>query len=171
MTLTNFAAGVLMIIFKPFQVGDYIEGGGTAGVVEEIQVLTTQLATPDNKTVIVPNSQMMGGNIVNYSAKGTRRVDMVFGIGYSDDIDSARDLILEIVSGDERVHKDPAPMVAVSELADSSVNLTARVWTNTDDYWEVLFESTEKVKKRFDADNISIPFPQRDVHIIERKAV
>jgi small conductance mechanosensitive channel len=166
-SLSNFAAGVLMLIFKPFKAGDYIEGGGTAGTVEEIQVFTTQLATPDNKTVIVPNSQMMGGNIINYSAKGTRRVDMVFGIGYADDIDRARELIQEIVTTDKRVHKEPAPVVALTELADSSVNLTTRVWTSVDDYWDVLFDTTEKVKKRFDAEKISIPFPQRDVHVYQ----
>jgi small conductance mechanosensitive channel len=166
-SLSNFAAGVLMLIFKPFKTGDYIEGGGTAGTVEEIQVFTTQLATPDNKTVIVPNAQMMGGNITNYSAKGTRRVEMVFGIGYADDIDRARELIMQIVTADERVHKEPAPMVAVSELADSSVNLTTRVWASVDDYWDVLFDTTEKVKKRFDAEKISIPFPQRDVHVYQ----
>jgi small conductance mechanosensitive channel len=168
-SLGNFAAGVLMIIFKPFKVGDYIEGAGVAGVVEEIQIFNTQLVTPDNKTVIVPNAKMTGDNITNYTTKGTRRVDFVFGIGYEDDIDKARQIIEGIINQDERVLKDPAPMVAVSELADSSVNFTARAWTAAGDYWSFYFDTTEKVKKQFDAEGISIPFPQRDVHVYEHK--
>ncbi len=168
-SLANFAAGFLLLIFRPFRVGDYIEGGGTAGTVEKIQLFTSQLTTPDNKTVIVPNSAMTAGNIVNYSSKGTRRVDMVFGIGYGDDMDRAQEIIQEIITADERILKDPAPVVAVSELADSSVNLVARPWVNSGDYFAVLWEVTEKVKKRFDEAGISIPFPQRDVHIYEHK--
>jgi small conductance mechanosensitive channel len=168
-SLSNFAAGVLMIIFKPFKVGDFVEGGGVAGTVEEIQIFTTQLKTPDNKTVIVPNSKIAGDNIINYTAKGTRRVDFIFGIGYDDDIDNARRIIKEIIAQDERVLKDPAPMVAVSELADSSVNFTARAWTSADDYWSFYFDTTEKVKKQFDAEGVSIPFPQRDIHVYEHK--
>jgi small conductance mechanosensitive channel len=168
-SLANFAAGFLLIIFRPFKVGDYIEGGGTAGTVEAIQLFTTQLASPDNKTIIVPNSKMTGDNIVNYSTKGTRRVDMVFGIGYEDDIDKARNIITEILSQDERILKDPPTNIAVSELADSSVNFIARPWVNAADYWNVYFETTEKVKKRFDAQGISIPYPQRDVHVYEHK--
>jgi small conductance mechanosensitive channel len=168
-SLGNFAAGVLMIIFKPFKVGDFIEGAGVAGVVEEIQIFNTQLVTPDNKTVIVPNAKMTGDNITNYTTKGTRRVDFVFGIGYEDDIDKARQIIEGIINQDERVLKDPAPMVAVSELADSSVNFTARAWTAAGDYWSFYFDTTEKVKKQFDAEGISIPFPQRDVHVYEHK--
>ena len=168
-SLANFAAGVLMMIFKPFKVDDFIEGAGVAGTVEEIQIFTTQLKTPDNKTIIVPNAKMTGDNITNYTAKGTRRVDFVFGIGYEDDIDKAREVIERIINGDERVLKDPAPMVAVSELADSSVNFTARAWTAAGDYWSFYFDTTEKVKKQFDAEGISIPFPQRDVHVYEHK--
>jgi small conductance mechanosensitive channel len=168
-SLSNFAAGVLMIIFKPFKVGDFVEGGGVAGTVEEIQIFTTQLKTPDNKTVIVPNSKIAGDNIINYTAKGTRRVDFIFGISYDDDIDNARRIIKEIIAQDERVLKDPAPMVAVSELADSSVNFTARAWTSADDYWSFYFDTTEKVKKQFDAEGVSIPFPQRDIHVYEHK--
>lgn len=168
-SLANFAAGFLLIIFRPFKVGDYIEGGGVAGTVEAIQLFTTQLATPDNKTIIVPNSKITGGNIVNYSTKGTRRVDMVFGIGYGDDIDKARNIITEILSQDERILQDPPMKIAVSELADSSVNFIARPWVNAADYWNVYFETTEKVKKRFDADGVSIPFPQRDIHVYEHK--
>ena len=168
-SLGNFAAGVLMIIFKPFKVGDFIEGAGVAGTVEEIQIFTTQLKTPDNKTVIVPNAKMTGDNITNYTVKGTRRVDFVFGIGYEDDIDKARKVIEGIITEDKRVLKDPAPMVAVSELADSSVNFVARAWTSADDYWGFYFETTEKVKKQFDAEGISIPYPQRDIHVYEHK--
>jgi small conductance mechanosensitive channel len=168
-SLGNFAAGVLMIIFKPFKVGHYIEGAGVAGTVEDVQIFSTQLKTPDNKTIIVPNSKIMGDNITNYSMKGTRRVDFVFGIGYEDDIDNARQVIERIINQDERVLKDPAPMVAVSELADSSVNFAVRAWTNGGDYWPFYYDTTEKVKKQFDAEGISIPFPQRDVHVYEHK--
>jgi small conductance mechanosensitive channel len=166
-SLSNFAAGFLLLIFRPFQVGDYIEGGGTAGTVEKIQLFTTQLKTPDNKTVIVPNSGMTGSNIVNYSTKGTRRVDMVFGIGYGDDIDKAREIIREIISSDERVLKDPAPVVAVSALGDSSVDFVVRPWVQSADYFAVFWDVTEKVKKRFDEDGITIPFPQRDIHVYQ----
>lgn len=169
-SLANFAAGVLMIIFRPFKVGDFIEGAGVAGIVEEIQIFTTRLATPDNKTIIIPNAKLTADNIINYSAKGTRRADMVFGIGYDADIDKAREIIIDILSKDERVLKDPPIQVAVSQLADSSVNFVARAWVNASDYWGLVFDTTEAVKKRFDADGISIPFPQRDVHLYEHKA-
>ena len=170
-SLGNFAAGVLMIIFKPFKVGDYIEGAGTAGTVEKIEIFTTQLKSPDNKTIIVPNAKMTGDNIVNYTMKGTRRVELVFGIGYGDDIDKARSIIKEIVDQDTRVLKDPAPQIVVAELADSSVNFKVRAWTTSDDYWSFFFDTTEKVKKQFDAQGVSIPFPQRDVHVYEHKEV
>ena len=168
-SLANFAAGFLMILFKPFKVGDYIEGAGTGGTVEKIQIFTTQMKTPDNKTVIIPNAALTSGNIVNYSTKGTRRVDMVFGIGYDDDIDKAKQILEGVIGADTRVLKDPAPVIALSELADSSVNFVVRPWVNSGDYWSVYFEVTEKVKKRFDEEGISIPFPQRDVHIYEHK--
>ena len=168
-SLSNFAAGVLMIIFKPFKVGDFIEGGGVAGVVEDIQIFTTELKTPDNKQVIVPNAHLTSGNIVNYSAKGTRRVDLVAGIGYSDDIDKARTVLQSIIDADDRILKDPAPTIAVSELGDSSVNFVVRPWTTTGDYWDVYFALTEAIKKQFDSNGISIPFPQRDVHVYEHK--
>ena len=164
-SLSNFAAGVLMIIFHPFKVGDFIEGGGTAGTVEEIQIFTTQMKSPDNKTIIVPNAKMLGDNIINYSAKGTRRVDLTFGIGYGDDIDLARQLIRSVIDADQRVLPTPEPMIAVSQLGDSSVNLVARAWTQAADYWDVYFQTLEAVKKRFDAEGVSIPFPQRDVHL------
>jgi small conductance mechanosensitive channel len=159
-----------MIIFKPFKVGDFIEGAGVAGTVEEIQIFTTKLVTPDNKTIIVPNAKMTGDNITNYSVKGTRRVDLVFGIGYGDDIDKARQVIEGVIGQDDRVLEDPAPAVLVSELADSSVNFKVRAWTSADDYWGFYFDTTEKVKKQFDAAGISIPFPQRDVHMYEHKS-
>jgi small conductance mechanosensitive channel len=169
-SLSNFAAGVLMIIFRPFKVDDYIEGAGVAGTVEAIQIFTTQLKSPDNRTIVVPNAKLMGDTITNFTAKGTRRVEVVFGIGYGDDIDTARHVIGETIQSDRRVLPEPAPVVLVSELADSSVNLTLRAWTGVEDYWDVYFDTLEKVKKRFDAEGISIPFPQRDVHIYERKA-
>ncbi len=168
-SLGNFAAGVLMIIFKPFKVGDFIEGGGVAGTVEKIEIFTTQLKTPDNKTIIIPNAKLTGDNITNFNVKGTRRVDFVFGISYGDDIDKARGIIKEIIDQDERVMKEPEPAIVVSELADSSVNLTVRAWTSAADYWSFYFDTIENVKKQFDAQGVSIPFPQRDVHIYEHK--
>lgn len=170
-SLANFAAGILMIIFRPFKVGDYIEGAGVAGKVVLIQVFTTQLLTPDNKTIIVPNAKLTGDNIVNYSTQGTRRIDLVFGIGYGDDIDKARNIITATLAEDARILPDPAPKVAVAELADSSVNFIVRPWTTTDDYWDVRFGLVEKIKKRFDAQGITIPYPQRDVHIYEHKTL
>lgn len=164
-SLANFASGVMIIFFKPFKVGDFIEAGGTSGVVEGIQIFSTQIKTGDNKSIIVPNSCITSGNIINYSAKDTRRIDMVFGIGYDDDIKKAKDLLIEIVKADERVLTDPAPVVAVSELADSSVNFVVRPWVNTADYWVVYFALTEAIKIRFDEEGISIPYPQQDVHL------
>ncbi|MGS2724742.1 mechanosensitive ion channel family protein [Porticoccus sp. GXU_MW_L64] len=164
-SLSNFASGVLILIFKPFRIGDFVELAGTSGAVKEITIFTTELATPDNKKVIVPNSAAMGGNIVNYSAHDTRRVDMVFGIGYGDDIDKARNIIKAILEADQRVLADPAPAVAVAELADSSVNFNVRPWVATADYWGVYNDVHEQVKKRFDAEGISIPFPQQDVYM------
>jgi len=167
-SLSNFAAGFLLILFRPFKVGDYIEGAGVAGVVEEIQVFVTQLKTPDNKTVIIPNSKLTGDNIINYSAKDTRRVDLVIGVSYDADLTRVRDLLNEIVSADDRILKDPPPQIAVSELAESSVNFVLRPWVNTADYWNVFFDTTEAVKRRFDAEGIGIPFPQRDVHLFQQ---
>ncbi|MBW2641291.1 MAG: mechanosensitive ion channel, partial [Deltaproteobacteria bacterium] len=158
-SLANFAAGFLMIIFRPFKVGDFIEGAGVAGTVEVIQIFTTQLNTPDNKTVIIPNAALTAGNITNYSAKGTRRVDLVFGIGYGDDIDHAKKVIMDVLAREERILKDPATTIGVVELADSSVNFAVRPWVTADDYWNVYFNLTENIKKSFDAQGISIPFP------------
>lgn len=166
-SLANFAAGVLIAIFRPFRAGDFVECAGVAGVVEEIQIFTTQMRTGDNKTIIVPNAAVLGGTIVNYSTKPTRRVDLVAGIGYADDIDSAKALVREVLAKDARVLRDPEPMVVVGELGDSSVNLTVRAWVNSADYWDVYFETLESLKKRFDAEGISIPFPQRDLHLYQ----
>jgi small conductance mechanosensitive channel len=164
-SLSNFAAGVLIVLFRPYKVGDWIEGGGVSGAVEEVQILTTVLKTGDNKRVIIPNSQIMGTTITNYSANETRRVDLVVGVSYSDDLDKVRKELEGLVAADERILKDPAVTIAVSELADSSVNFVLRPWVNTADYWGVYFDLTEAIKKRFDEVGISIPFPQRDVHI------
>lgn len=169
-SLANFAAGFLMIVFRPIRVGDYIEGAGVAGTVEEIQIFTTTLATPDNKTVIIPNASLTGGNIVNWTLKGTRRVDMVMGIGYDDDIDKAKQIMADILAEDERILKDPAPQIAMIELANSSVNFAVRPWVNASDYWGVYMSVTEKIKKAFDANGINIPYPQRDVHIYQHSA-
>ncbi|SHH94787.1 mechanosensitive ion channel family protein [Desulfofustis glycolicus] len=169
-SLSNFAAGILMIIFKPFKVGDYIEGAGVAGTVEAIEIFTTQLVSPANQVIIVPNAKIAGDNIVNYTSKGTRRLDLVFGIGYGDDIDTARQTIMELVKQDSRIFSDPQPQVLVTQLADSSVNLTLRAWAANADFWNVHFELIETVKKAFDSKGVSIPFPQRDVHLYEHKA-
>ncbi len=163
-TFSNIGAGVLLIFFKPFKVGDFISASGEKGSVEEINVFSTLLTTPDNKQIIIPNGGIVGGNITNFSAKSTRRVDFVFGIGYDDDLKLAKSILEEIVGEDERVLKDPASFVAVGELADSSVNFTVRVWTKSEDYWGVYFDTIEKVKLTFDEKGISIPYPQMDIH-------
>jgi small conductance mechanosensitive channel len=168
-SLANFAAGVLMIIFRPFKAGDYIEGAGVAGVVEEIQIFATQLKTPDNKKIIVPNAKMMGDNITNYSAKDTRRVDMVIGVGYGDDLKKVREVLEDILAKDDRILEDPAPTIGVLELGDNSVNFAVRPWVKKEDYWGAYFDVTETVKRRFDEEGISIPYPQRDVHLYEYK--
>ena len=168
-SLSNFAAGFLMIIFRPFRVGDYIEGAGTAGTVEEIQIFTTTLVTPDNKTVIIPNNSLTSDNIVNWTTKGTRRVDLVMGISYDDDIDKAKQIMADVLAADERILKDPAPQIAMVELADSSVNFVVRPWVNAKDYWAVYMGVTEAIKKAFDASGVSIPFPQRDVHLYQHE--
>jgi small conductance mechanosensitive channel len=168
-SLSNFAAGFLMIIFRPFKVGDFIEGAGVAGTVEAIQIFTTQLLTPDNKTIIIPNASLTAGNITNYSAKGTRRVDLVIGIGYGDDVDHAKKVISDVLAKEERILKDPAPTIMLIELADSSVNFAVRPWVSADNYWGVHSALTENIKKSFDAEGISIPFPQRDVHVYKHE--
>ncbi len=169
-SLANFAAGVLLIIFRPFRVDDVIDAAGVIGKVEKIEVFTTQLKTPDNKTIIIPNSKLTADNIVNISAKPTRRVDMTFGVGYEDDLDKVKQVIESVLTEDERILKDPAPTIGLVELADSSVNFAVRPWVNAADYWDVYFDTHEKMKKRFDAEKIAIPYPQRDVHVYEHKA-
>ena len=164
-SLSNFASGVLIIIFRPYKVGDWIEGAGISGAVEDVQILTTVLKTGDNKQIIVPNSQIMGGIITNYSANDQRRVDMVVGVSYDDDLDKTRSVLEELIAAEERILKDPAHTIAVSELGDSSVNFVVRPWVKTSDYWGVKFDLTEAIKKRFDKEGISFPFPQQDVHL------
>lgn len=164
-SLSNIGAAVLIIIFRPFKVGDYIDASGASGTVEEINLFSTVMATPDNKTVTIPNSSIIAGNITNYSNKPTRRVSHTFGIDYSDDIRLAKKTLLQVIEQDERILKDPAPFVAVGELADNSVNFVFRVWTKSENYWDVHFDTLEKVKLAFDENGISIPFPQMNVHI------
>lgn len=164
-SLANFAAGFLILLFRPFKIGDYIEAAGTAGTVEKIMIFTTELLTPDNKKVIIPNGSITSDNIVNYSANDTRRVDLVIGISYGDDIDKAKAVLREVVQADPRVLPEPAVNIAVAELADSSVNIIVRPWAKTADYWGLYWDLTEAIKKRLDQEGISIPFPQRDIHV------
>jgi small conductance mechanosensitive channel len=164
-SLSNFASGVMLIVFKPFKVGDYVEVGGVSGLVELISIFSTELKTLDNKTVIIPNSQVYGNIIINYSAKPVRRADMVVGVSYSDDLKKTQQVIREVLSKDPRILKTPEPVVAVSELGDSSINFIVRPWVKTEDYWVVQWSFLENIKIAFDANDISIPFPQRDVHI------
>lgn len=164
-SLSNFAGGVLLLLFKPYKVGDVIETQGHRGTVNSIQIFTTVLKTPDNKTIIIPNGPVANNSIVNYSTEPTRRCDMVFGISYGDDIDKTKAVLKRLIDAESRVLKDPEPALMLSELADSSVNFTLRLWVNAADYWGVYFDMHEAVKKTFDAEGISIPFPQRDVHI------
>lgn len=168
-TLQNFAGGVIILIMRPFKVGDFIEGGGHMGVIKEIQIFNTIMSTGDNKRVIIPNGGLSNASITNYSAEDKRRVDMVFGIGYGDDIKKAKDILVKLCEEDERVLKEPAFRVDVSSLGDSSVNFNVRPWVNTPDYWDVFWGFQEKVKLTFDKEGISIPFPQRDVHIYNEK--
>ena len=163
-SLQNLASGVMLIVFRPFTIGDFIEAGGATGTVELIGIFSTTMRTGDNKEIIVPNGSIFGGTITNVSARDTRRVDMVFGIGYDDDIKKAKEIIQKILDSDERILKDPAPLIAVGELADSSVNFNVRPWCKTGDYWGVYFDTHEKIKLTFDEQGISIPFPQMDVH-------
>lgn len=166
-TLSNFAAGVMLLLFRPFRIGDYVEIGGTAGGVAEVGIFTTTLNTPDNVRITVPNSAVFGETIKNYSANDTRRNDLVVGIGYADDIGKAIDAIQRVVDGDARVLKDPAPVIAVSELGDSSVNLVVRPWCRKEDYWPLRFDLTRALKQQIEAAGCSIPFPQRDVHVFQ----
>ncbi|MGB0165761.1 MAG: mechanosensitive ion channel family protein [Luteibaculum sp.] len=166
-TLQNFAGGVIILLLKPFKVGDVIEAQGFMGSVYEIQIFYTIMKTFDNQHIILPNGKLSNESIKNYSSEETRRMVITAGIGYNDDIDKAKKICMDILTSDERVLKDPAPMVFVSELADSSVNLSVRGWARNEDFWAVYFEIFEKIKKEFDANNVSIPFPQRDVHMFK----
>ena len=168
-TLQNFAGGVMILIFKPFKVGDVITAQGYTGSVSEIQIFNTILKTPDNKTIIIPNGGLSTGSMVNFSTEATRRVDWTIGIGYGDDVDKAKEVIQKMIDGDSRILKDPAPFIAVSELADSSVNFTVRAWVNAGDYWGVFFDMNENVYKTFDKEGLNIPYPQMDVHVHNQK--
>lgn len=164
-TLQNFAGGVVILLLKPFKVGDFIEASGYLGTVKGIQIFNTVLKTPDNKIIIIPNSSLMNASLTNYSAEETRRVDWTFGIAYGDSYDKAKEVLMNLLDSDERIHKDPLPFIALSGLGDSSVNIVVRVWVNSADYWPVFFEINEKVYKTFDKEGLSIPFPQMDVHV------
>jgi small conductance mechanosensitive channel len=164
-TLQNFAGGVMLLIFRPFVVGDLIEAQGFVGVVKEIQIFITILTTPDNKTIIIPNGPLSNGSLTNYSTQDTRRVDWTFGIGYGDKTEDAQKILMELMNADERILKDPAPFVGVSALADSSVNLTTRAWVLPENYWPVFFDMNQKVYNEFNSKGINIPFPQMDVHM------
>ena len=164
-SLANFAGGVLILIFRPFKVGDFIDAQGVLGTVKAIEIFSTVLTTPDNKVIIVPNGAISNGIITNFSREATRRVDMSFGIGYGDDIARAREVLLGLIGSDDRIMADPQPQVVVSELGESSINFAVRMWVASADYWNVYFDMTEKTKLAFDAAGISIPFPQRDVHL------
>ncbi len=164
-SLSNFSSGIMIILFRPFKVGDYIEAGGASGVIEEVRLFATIMRSGDNRQIIVPNGQIYSGAITNYSTKPTRRIDLVFGIGYGDDIGKAKKIIDDIMQQDERILSDPAPGIALAELAESSVNFNVRPWVKNEDYWPVRADLLEKIKLAFDANGISIPYPQRDVYM------
>ena len=164
-TLSNFAAGVMLILFKPFTVGDFIEAAGVAGVVESIGIFSSHMKTGDNRVIIVPNSHIYGDVIINASAKPTRRIDLTIGVGYNDDLQKAEQLLLQCIAADKRILAEPEAIVAVAELADSSVNFVVRPWVNSADYWVVRWDLIRQIKLTFDAEGISIPYPQRDIHL------
>ncbi len=164
-TLQNFAGGVMILLFKPFKVGQFIDATGYMGTVKEIQIFNTILTTPDNKRIIIPNGALADSSMTNFSAEPTRRVDWTFGIGYGDDYDKAKEVLLSWIEADPRALKDPEPFVALSELADSSVNIVVRVWVDPADYWGLYFDMNEKVYKEFGKHGLNIPFPQMDVHL------
>lgn len=170
-SLSNFAAGVMIVFFRPFKSGDFIEAAGTSGTVKDVSIFTTHLLTPDNRSVIVPNNSIIGWVITNFSAQPKRRIDMVVGVGYDDDLSKVKKVLTSILDKHDKILKDPAYTIAVSELADSSVNLVVRPWVASGDYWPVRFELTETIKTRFDKEGISIPYPQRDLHIIDSAPV
>jgi small conductance mechanosensitive channel len=167
---SNFGAGVVILFLRPFKVGDFVEAGGAAGSVEAIGIFNTTIKTGDNRIIIVPNSNIIGGNIVNYSKEPIRRIDLVIGVGYEDDLKLVKSTLEEILASDERILKDPAPAVALAELADSSVNFNVRPWVKSADYWAVRSDLLEKIKLTFDEKGINIPYPQMDVHIDQKAA-
>lgn len=169
-TLSSVAAGVMLLLFRPFKVGDYVEGGGLAGTVKNVTLFVTEMATPDNVQIIVPNAQIWGSPIKNYSFHATRRVDIAIGIAYEDEIDKALAAIVDESKKDSRVMADPAPMAAVTDLGDSSVNFAVRVWCNAADYWDLKFALTKNLKNRLDSEGITIPYPQRTVHTVASAA-
>lgn len=164
-TLSNFAGGVMILIFRPYKVGDYISAQGEQGVVKEIQIFNTILLSLDNKTIIIPNGALANGNLTNFTFQERRRVDFTVGIGYGDDYDKAKEVLTRFVNEDDKILKDPAPFIGLGALADSSVNITLRVWAKTEDYWDVYFKMNERIYKEFDGEGLNIPFPQMDVHI------
>ena len=167
-TLSNVAAGVMILIFRPFKIGDYVEAGGQAGTIQAVTLFMTEMVTPDNVQIIVPNSQIFGSSVVNYSFHDTRRLDLALGISYEDNIEMAVEAINQTIGADARVLKDPEPLVAVSELADSSVNFVIRVWCEASDYWALKFDMTRALKEKMDSEGISIPYPQQTVHMIQK---
>lgn len=167
-SLQNFAAGFMLLIFRPFKAGDFVETAGTSGIIDSIGIFSTKLYTGDNKEVIIPNGSIYSSNIINYSSRKTRRIDMIFGVSYSDDIRLAKDIILNVIESEERVLKEPAPDVAVGELAASSVNFVVRPWVKADDYWAVRFALNEKIKLAFDEHKITIPYPHMDVNVKQK---
>ena len=166
-SLSNFAAGFLIIFFRPFKLGDYVEAGGVSGSIIKISVFTTEINTVDNKKIIVPNAQIMNGTITNYTAEKTRRVDLSFGVGYEADISKVKDILNSIINKHKLILRDPEPFVRLGNLGDSSIDFTVRVWTKTEDYWTVHFDLIESAKEEFDKENINIPYPQMDVHMIK----
>ncbi len=169
-SLANFAAGFMLIIFRPFKVGDVIEAAGVTGKVDEIQIFTTTLRTPDNKTIIIPNGKLGNDNIINYSTQETRRVDITVGVGYDSDLKQVREVLQEIVDADGRILKDPEPLIVVGELADSSINFFVRVWVKSADYWDVFFDANETIKTRLDEAGINIPYPTMDINLHKAEA-
>jgi small conductance mechanosensitive channel len=166
-TLSNVAAGVMLLIFRPFKIGDYVETAGHGGTVKALSLFVTELATPDNVQILIPNGQVWGSAVENYSAHPTRRVDIVMSIAYDDDIAAAMESCNRVIAEEPRIHAEPEPFIGVAELADSSVNLVLRLWCDASDYWPVKFDLTRKLKERFDSDGLTIPFPQRDLHLIQ----
>ncbi len=169
-SLANFAGGVLILIFRPYKVGDFIDAAGHMGTVRGIEIFSTVLTTGDNKTIIIPNGAISNSPIINFSKQATRRVDIVFGVGYDDDLKKAKEVLTSLIQADERIHADPEPLIVVSNLGDSSVDITTRSWVNSADYWGVYFDLVENAKLAFDENGISIPYPQTDVHVHQAAA-